>query len=285
MKQGEPLVHQWTAAACDKPKTCTLCGNTEGTPLGHTYDSPSCDKPSKCTVCGEDSTTPTGHKYSEATCDKPAVCTVCGTSEGAPLGHLWQNATCLSPKTCSRCGSTEGSASGHNWTAATVSSPKKCAVCGITEGGALSLTYLGSGYVNAATGLNLRKSPDTSSGVITIMPNGSSLSVYGCGTNGWYYVTYGSSSGYASADYVSFGSNYSYSYSSSYNGFKYYSGSYRTVSTNGGVLNIRTGPSQSYSVIGEIPNGTTVYAYSTDTNWYFVQYGGHKGFISGDWLS
>jgi len=57
--------------------------------------------------------------------------------------------------------------------------------------------------VTAASGLKLREQPDTSSRTLTTMPYGSSVTITGAAVNGFCPVTYGSLSGYASAQYLS----------------------------------------------------------------------------------
>ena len=79
--------HNWTAATCNTPETCSECGETQGTALGHNWQ--------------------------EATCTSPKTCGVCGTAEGDALGHeagAWSvaaDATLLTPgeqvRCCSRC--------------------------------------------------------------------------------------------------------------------------------------------------------------------------------------
>lgn len=44
--------HQWEAANCAAPKTCTLCGETEGEPMGdHTWEEATTERPKTCSVC------------------------------------------------------------------------------------------------------------------------------------------------------------------------------------------------------------------------------------------
>ena len=100
--------HEWQAANCETPKTCTLCQITEGEALGHTW--------------------------ADATCEAPKTCTVCKATDGEPLGHTWVDATCLAPKTCSVCKKTEASIGHHKWVDATTETPKTCSVCQKTEG-------------------------------------------------------------------------------------------------------------------------------------------------------
>ena len=106
--------HEWVAATCTTPETCSKCGKTQGEALGHSW--------------------------MDATCTAPKTCTVCGETEGEALPHTWQDATCTTPKTCSICGATDGKALGHQdgeWVAestdliaATITSKKYCTVCG-----------------------------------------------------------------------------------------------------------------------------------------------------------
>ena len=58
--------------------------------------------------------------------------------------------------------------------------------------------------VTARSGLKLREQADTASRTITAMPMGASVTVTGAQVNGFYPVTYGTLSGYASASYLSF---------------------------------------------------------------------------------
>ena len=68
--------HQWEAATCTAPATCSLCGATEGEP------------------------DPDAHVWTEATCTTPATCSLCGATEGEPLGHSNVDGR------CERCGIT-----------------------------------------------------------------------------------------------------------------------------------------------------------------------------------
>ena len=58
--------------------------------------------------------------------------------------------------------------------------------------------------VTAYSGLKLRQSPDMSAATLSTMPYGAVVATYGEEVNGFYAVTYGGVSGYASAQYLSF---------------------------------------------------------------------------------
>lgn len=83
------VAHKWLDADCEKPKTCSVCGESYGEPLAHTWK--------------------------DADCLDPKTCTVCGETEGEKLGHVWTKATCEAPKTCTRCGDTDGSPKEHTY--------------------------------------------------------------------------------------------------------------------------------------------------------------------------
>lgn len=100
--------HEWVAADCVTPKTCSLCWETEGAALGH--------------------------DWLAATCEEAKMCKVCSAVEGMAAGHSWVDATCMDPKHCEACGLEEGELRAHTWLNATTESPKICSVCSVTEG-------------------------------------------------------------------------------------------------------------------------------------------------------
>ena len=100
--------HEWVAADCVTPKTCSKCQETEGAPLGH--------------------------DWLAATCEEAKTCKVCGVVEGMAAGHGWVEASCIAPKHCENCDLTEGELLPHAWLNATTEAPKTCSVCGTTEG-------------------------------------------------------------------------------------------------------------------------------------------------------
>lgn len=100
--------HEFAAADCVNPPTCTLCGETEGTPLGHVWMAATCDDPKTCEVCGTTEGEAKGHSMVDATCEEAKHCENCDLTEGEALGHTWLDATTDAPKTCETCAATEG---------------------------------------------------------------------------------------------------------------------------------------------------------------------------------
>ena len=133
--------HDWAAATCTTPKTCSKCGATDGTAAGHAWNSANCTTPKTCSKCGTTEGTAAGHAWNSANCTTPKTCSNCGATEGTAAGHSWNSANCTTPKTCLTCGATEGTAAGHSWNSANCTTPKTCSKCGETEGKALGHSY------------------------------------------------------------------------------------------------------------------------------------------------
>lgn len=58
-----------------------------------------------------------------------------------------------------------------------------------------------------------------------------------------------------------------------------------TVVTMGSRLNMRAAPTILSPIIRKIPNGATVNVYNRQGNWYNVEYGGTRGYVSRRYLS
>ena len=61
--------HNWKAATCTDPKTCTICGATEGTALGHNWNAATCTDPKTCARCGTTEGTTIPHKFDQEVVD------------------------------------------------------------------------------------------------------------------------------------------------------------------------------------------------------------------------
>jgi uncharacterized protein YgiM (DUF1202 family) len=116
--------------------------------------------------------------------------------------------------------------------------------------------------------LNLRASPVLGSQVLRVMPAGARVTVTGGPNNGFYSVRYDGTSGWASGQYLTFGSSVV--------------GSIARV-TEG--LNLRTGPSTASSVILVMPAGAEVKIRGTRRGFYAVTYNGVRGWASSPYLS
>lgn len=80
--------HEWVAATCTTPETCSKCGKTQGEALGHSWMDATCTTPKTCSICGATDGKALGHQDGEwvaestdliaATITSKKYCTVCG---------------------------------------------------------------------------------------------------------------------------------------------------------------------------------------------------------------
>lgn len=79
------LKHNYTEATCEKPQTCTKCGEEQGITLEHNFTEATCNQPKTCVVCGKEEGTPLEHEWLDATYESPMICSLCGETQGEPL--------------------------------------------------------------------------------------------------------------------------------------------------------------------------------------------------------
>ena len=60
--------HDWIAANCQSPKTCSKCGTSEGIPADHILSEATCMEAAVCTICGEETDIYAAHKLDQK-CD------------------------------------------------------------------------------------------------------------------------------------------------------------------------------------------------------------------------
>ncbi|MBQ4609150.1 MAG: SH3 domain-containing protein, partial [Clostridia bacterium] len=135
---------------------------------------------------------------------------------------------------------------------------------GAYHGGA-TVRYAPGGYVN------LRVGPSLNTNVVTRVTSGSTAyiqALYG----EWYYLHV----------YVNGQPVYGYMHQSFLNTGM----TTATVTTrNGGKVNVRSGPSSSYSSVGTLASGTQVSVLLKGNGWYMISAGGVEGFMSTQYLS
>ena len=134
-------------------------------------------------------------------------------------------------------------------------------------------TYHGGATVKYANGgyVNLRSGPAIESSVVMRVTSGSTFYMQG-NYGGWCY------------GYVYSGSQQVYGYM--YETFLSSGSSTAVVTTrNGGKVNVRSGPSSSYSSIGKLASGTQVSILLKGNGWYMISANGLEGFMSTQYLS
>lgn len=127
-----------------------------------------------------------------------------------------------------------------------------------------------AGITNAnGSRLNVRSSASTSSTVLKQIQDYSYVSIVRS-TGNWYYAEYAENSfGYVHKDYISIKSTNS-----------------MQVNTGGANLNVRTGPSTSYSIFEKIVDKDYVIVLSSANGWARILFEGNKiGYVSTAYLS
>ncbi len=128
--------------------------------------------------------------------------------------------------------------------------------------------------------LNLRSGPSTTTTVLALMPTGSQLTITGAETSGFYPVTFGSISGYASSRYIT----------TTAPGPTPTPTPLPTAATFGATtttnLRLRTGAGTSSDIILVIPNGSRVRVLGSQTNGFYpVSYDNATGYASASYIT
>ncbi len=134
--------------------------------------------------------------------------------------------------------------------------------------------------VTATTDVNVRSGPGNSYSVLTVMSKGTSTTQLGSSGN-WIKVTVNGKTGYVYNKYLS-GSSTS---SSSSTTTTTTTSTSKTVYVTASALNVRSGPSTSYSVIGSLKKGSSASVVGTSGSWYKIKYGSGYGYISSSYTS
>lgn len=143
----------------------------------------------------------------------------------------------------------------------------------INSGGRLSVSGTGGG-------LNCRTGAGTSFGVITVIADGTAVTVRGQAANGWTPVTCNGQNGFVSSDYISVSPITDGGNTGATTGAGTVSG------TGGDGVRCRTGASTDSTVILLVGEGTKVTVRGASSNgWTPVTCGGQNGFISSQYLT
>lgn len=144
------------------------------------------------------------------------------------------------------------------------------ALTAVCSGQACALSY-GVGTVTG-DGLRLREKPGTSAAVLTTLEANTRVVVLEDVQDGWYRVSYQDKTGYLSADYVGVSTQLDADLG---NG---------KVTTEGGSLNVRSGPGTENSKVMSLRSGTVVRIIGMESGWYKIEYHGQTGYVSSDYM-
>ena len=138
-------------------------------------------------------------------------------------------------------------------------------------------TNLTSKTVNT-NGLNVRSGPSTSYGVVASLNKGSKVSVIS-ENNGWSKILYKNKERYVSSRYLDSEKTNSQESSTT---TKPTIKEMKTVNTQ--VLNVRKGPSTSYSKLGSLSKGSKVSVISESNGWTKILYKEQEAYVSSMYL-
>lgn len=129
----------------------------------------------------------------------------------------------------------------------------------------------------ATTGVNVRSGPSTRYSIVGGLNRGDQVTRIGKSGN-WTKITWGSGSAYVYTKYLQTGSISGGSCNNNWT-----SGTYTRYATT--LLNVRSGPSTSYSLLGTIGQGQSVSCVGTDGNWTKINWGGGYAYVYTSYLS
>ncbi|CEO20517.1 SH3 domain-containing protein [Paraclostridium sordellii] len=119
------------------------------------------------------------------------------------------------------------------------------------------------------TDLNMRENKSTNSKVITIIPKGSNVNILDF-DGYWYKVEYNGKEGYSYKKFIK-------EYKTQDNNFNL---KLKVNVDKGSNLNIRSGPSTNYKIVGKATNGQLLKATEKIRNWYKIDYNGQIAYIN-----
>ena len=121
-----------------------------------------------------------------------------------------------------------------------------------------------------ASALRLRSAPSTSSSTLDYAPKGDYVVIFGK-SGSWYHVSYNLTDGYMHESYLTTSTR------------KNVELGYGSVTTN--KVNVRSGPSTSYTSLAKANQGDQAYIIGFNNQWYKVIYNSHVGYIRSDYLN
>ncbi len=131
--------------------------------------------------------------------------------------------------------------------------------------------------MQATTDVNLRSGPGTTYAVLTVVPQGATVTATGASSGAWLAVSYGATSGYINGTYLTAASGSTPSPTTTATA----SGSAVTTAD----VNVRTGPGTTYSIVAVATQGTKVETTGvTSDTWTQVLWSGTVRWISSKYL-
>ena len=131
-----------------------------------------------------------------------------------------------------------------------------------------------------ADSLNVRSGASTSHSILGTVSKGNKVEIKDT-QNGWHKISYKGNDGWVSGKYISSSSDSSTSGSTSAGTAQ----SSKTGTITANSLNVRSGASTSYSILGVLSKGKVVTIYGESNGWYKISYNGGYGWVSKTYVS
>jgi len=131
-----------------------------------------------------------------------------------------------------------------------------------------------TGTIKVNGSLNVRSGAGTTYSIVGSLSNGAKVEVLK-EQNGWAQIKSGSTQGWVSADYITYGNTTTPPTTPTTKK--------ATVKVNG-TLNIRSGAGTTYGILGYLTDGLVIDVYTEKNGWAQIQYGNVKGWISTDYI-
>lgn len=135
-----------------------------------------------------------------------------------------------------------------------------------------------TGTVNADA-LRLRSEPSTDSSTVTYLNNGATVEVLE-DLGDWYYISANGSTGYVSAEYISFKSS-----SSSTSSARAESAAGQIGVITGDLVNFRGGPSMDDEILTTLTGGSEISIISVEGEWCSTEVDGQQGYVKADYVA
>ena len=141
-----------------------------------------------------------------------------------------------------------------------------------------------AGKVNTAS-LNVRSGPGTGHGKVTTLSKGAAVTVLG-EENGWYKISTGSKTGYASKEYITLtGQSPAPDQPEPQPAPADTQTPQRFGQVNTSTLNVRNGPSSSHAKVNTLSSGTIVAIQGEENGWYRIVVGDETGYVSKQYVT
>ena len=159
----------------------------------------------------------------------------------------------------------------------------RMAVSLLLAGSMITPAFAVSGPVNTeGSSLRVRSQADTTGSVLAQLPHGTTVEVLSSVENGWYQIHVDNTTGYVSGDYLLVDAAEAATLPVEAEP------TYIQVTVS--VLNVRSGPDTSHSIVSSLKNERTVAVLGEENGWYRVVFADSKGqaitgYVSGSYLT